>query len=107
MGHSLGWYAVAEGEVIVDLPSLAGEMAVLNRSDQAIEFVAGGQADAVFVLGTAEPHPHPLHVGRYSIHTSASSLAAGEQHIEALRLKLIERERTRPALSNGSIPVMR
>ena len=41
------------------------------------------QADnaARLVLGSAIKHPHPLVLGRYSVHTSAEALSAGEQEI--------------------------
>jgi redox-sensitive bicupin YhaK (pirin superfamily) len=106
-GHSVGWLAIAEGQVLLDGTASAGEMVVLDRSDQAIDVTATGSVDAVFVVGTAEPHRYPLYLGNYSVHTSAAMLQEGERHIAALRLKLIERERNRVAMSNGSVPILR
>jgi len=33
------------------------------------------------VVGTAIPHPHDLHLGAYSVHTSAAALVEGEREI--------------------------
>ncbi|WP_443082914.1 hypothetical protein [Variovorax sp. HW608] len=33
----------------------------------------------MFVLGSAVPHSYPLHVGYYSVHTSAQALEAGDR----------------------------
>jgi len=106
IGHSVGWLAVAEGEVTLDATVGTGEMVVLDHSDSEIDVRASGVGDAVFVLGTAKPHLQPLHLGRHSVHTSPATLQKGEQRIAALRVKLIERERTRAAPPNGSVPVM-
>jgi len=107
VGHSVGWLAIAEGEVTLDATAAAGEMVVLDRNDGEIDVRASGFGDAVFVLGTAKPHLHPLHLGSHSVHTSPTALQQGETRIAALRVKLIERERTRAATNNGSVPVMR
>jgi len=58
---------------------------------------------ATFVLGSAVPHPYQLHLGAYSVHTSAEALAAGERHIRELkqRLDAIGDRRT----GSGSTPV--
>lgn len=105
-GHTAGWFAVARGEVTLDAPVRAGEMVVLDASDGAIELRSTGTEAARLVVGTAVPHPHPLHMGSHSVHTSHATLAEGERHILALREKLIERERQRPQ-ANGSVPVLR
>ena len=106
-GHTIGWFAVAKGEVTLDTPVTSGEMVVLDTSDSAIELRSTGKTDATLVIGTAVPHPHDLHLGYYSVHTSAESLAQGEQHIATLRKKLIEREKLGNRLANGSVPVLR
>lgn len=106
-GHSAGWLAVAGGELMLDAPVSAGEMVIFDDSDGAIEMRATGDVDTRLVIGSALPHPHPLHLGNYSVHTSAAALKAGEQHIMDLRKKLIERERQRPHNADGSVPVLR
>jgi redox-sensitive bicupin YhaK (pirin superfamily) len=107
-GHTKGWFAVADGEVTMDGRVAAGEMVVLDDSDGAIELRSTGTVPAKLVLGTAVPHPHDLHLGYYSVHTSQSSLAEGEAHIETLRHKLIERERQAgKRLAGQPVPVLR
>ena len=59
-----------------------GELAVFDHSDAAIEFEA--TAEARFVLGTAIPHPHDLHLGYHSVHTSRAALIEGEREIERI-----------------------
>ncbi|CAI1036649.1 Uncharacterised protein [Serratia quinivorans] len=59
----------------------------------------------VFVLGSAVPHPYPLHIGSYSVHTSAQELAVGERHISELEKKLKETGDRRTA--SGTIPIFR
>jgi redox-sensitive bicupin YhaK (pirin superfamily) len=78
-GHRVGWIAVMDGGVRTPESVDKGELAVFDPSDGAIEFQA--TADARFVLGTAVPHPHDLHLGYYSVHTSSDALIAGEREI--------------------------
>jgi len=54
-------------------------LVVFDHSDAVIEFEA--TADARFVFGTAIPHPHDLHLGYYSVHTSDAALIEGEREI--------------------------
>ena len=79
LGHGLAWIAVMDGSLRTPDPVGRGELAVFDPSDAAIEFEA--LEDARFVLGTAAPYPHELHVGRYSVHTSRAALAEGEREI--------------------------
>lgn len=57
-----------------------------GSADAAIEFEAA--ADTRFVLGTAIPHPHELHLGYYSVHTSDVALREGEHEIERIGREL-------------------
>jgi len=57
------------------------------------------------VLGSAVPHPHDLHTGYYSVHTSAEALARGESRIAELGRALAEAGDRRTA--SGSTPVFR
>lgn len=77
--HELAWIAVAQGEVSAGAAFKAGDMAVFAESAQTIEFQA--LADTIFVLGSAAKHAHPLHLGSYSVHTSAEALRSGEAGI--------------------------
>jgi hypothetical protein len=65
-------------------------MVIFEPGEAAIALEASGKEDAVFVLGSAVPHPHPLHLGYYSVHTSAQALETGESHIAELGRKLKE-----------------
>ncbi|WP_321863642.1 pirin family protein [Burkholderia cenocepacia] len=78
-GYAVGWTAVMDGRVRTPDPVERGELAVFDSSDAAIEFEA--VTDARFVVGTAIPHPHALHLGAYSVHTSAAALGEGEREI--------------------------
>jgi redox-sensitive bicupin YhaK (pirin superfamily) len=95
-GHTVGWLAVSSGELMLDAPAAAGEMVIFDDSDGAIGMRSTGDVDAKLVM--AAPHPHSLHLGNYSAHTSADALRAGERHIVDLRRKLIECERQRRAM---------
>lgn len=81
-GHTVAWVAVHEGVLHTPQAVPAGELAVFDRSDAAIEFEA--QGDTGFVLGSAVPHPHELVLGYYSVHTSRAALEQGEREIDRI-----------------------
>ena len=81
-GHTVAWVAVSDGVLDAGESVEGGEMAVFERSQQAIDFVAHG--DTRFVLGSAAPHPHDLHLGSYSVHTSERALLKGETEIRRI-----------------------
>jgi redox-sensitive bicupin YhaK (pirin superfamily) len=85
-GYRVGWIAVMDGSLRTPEPVGKGELAVFDRSDTAIEFEA--RADARFVLGTAIPHPHDLHLGYYSVHSSGAALIEGEREIARIGREL-------------------
>jgi redox-sensitive bicupin YhaK (pirin superfamily) len=85
-GQVLAWCAVSRGRVLTPGPVEAGEMAVFEPGQGAIEFVA--ETDAEFVVGAAAPHPHDLALGYYSVHTSPETLAAGERRIQEVGERL-------------------
>jgi redox-sensitive bicupin YhaK (pirin superfamily) len=101
----VSWLAVGSGQLAGATPAQAGDMLLFEQSQQAIALEAGPDGDAIFVIGSATPHPHDLHLGTYSVHTSAVSLARGEANIERLRQLLVEAGDRRNA--SGSIPVFR
>lgn len=103
--QTVAWLAVASGELEGDAESKAGEMLLFENSDRPITVQAGPNADAVFVIGSAVPHAHELHLGRYSVHTSAEALIKGEASIERLRKLLVAGgDRRQPG---GSVPVFK
>lgn len=85
-GYQVGWIAVMNGNLRTPEPVGKGELAVFDRSDEPIEFEA--VTDARFVLGTAIPHPHDLHLGYYSVHTSREALEQGEREIARIGREL-------------------
>lgn len=103
-GHSVAWAAVAKGGLSGSAPIAQGEMALFEPGGEAITLQAG-DAGATFVLGSARPHPHPLHLGSYSVHTTAAALAEGEGRITEIAQRLRQEGPARTA--SGSVPVFR
>lgn len=104
-GHTVAWLALAKGSLSASSRIETGEMAIFEQGDASIALEALSDEGAVFVLGSAVPHPYPLHLGYYSVHTSAQALAAGELRIAELGQKLKEAGDRRTA--SGAIPVFR
>jgi redox-sensitive bicupin YhaK (pirin superfamily) len=78
-GHSVAWAAVGEGSLSTPATLRTGDLAVFDRSEAGITFTA--LEDTAFVLGSAVPHPHDLHMGSYSVHTNEEALQRGERGI--------------------------
>jgi redox-sensitive bicupin YhaK (pirin superfamily) len=104
-GCTVAWLALAKGRLGAGAPVSSGEMALFQDGTGPIDLQAEGEEDAVFVLGSAVPHPYQLYLGRYSVHTSPRALDQGERRIEELRRRLTEAS-TRPTAS-GTVPVFR
>jgi len=104
-GHSVAWLAIAQGALEAGERMSAGEMIVFEPGEAPIRLTASGDSEAVFVLGSAVPHPHDLHLGNYSVHTSAEALARGEARIAELGAKLAAAGDRRTAA--GTTPVFR
>jgi len=85
-GHTVAWVAVADGALHTATRIPAGEVAIFEPSEAAIDFLAEGATR--FVLGSAAPHPHELHLGNYSVHTSAAALRQGEDEIRRIGRQL-------------------
>lgn len=85
-GHTVAWLAVAAGRLLAGEPVAAGELVGFDLSEAAIDIAA--ETDTSFVLGSAVAHPHPLVMGRYSVHTTEQALARGEAEIGRIRLNL-------------------
>jgi redox-sensitive bicupin YhaK (pirin superfamily) len=90
-GHEALWLAMGKGAVVVPDVLEHGEMAVFDRLEGGVSFTA--KRDAEFVIGSAVPHPHPLALGYYSVHTSETALAIGEARIEEIRKHLVAQGR--------------
>ncbi len=104
-GHSVGWLALAKGALDAGEPVKQGDMVIFESGEAPIALQSTGKEDAVFVLGSAVPHPHELHLGNYSVHTSEEALEAGENRIRELARKMHEAGDRRTAA--GTIPVYR
>lgn len=106
-GHTVGWLALAKGLLDTGAggSASAGEMVVFEQGETSIALESSGAEDAVFVLGSAVPHPYPLHLGYYSVHTSARALEAGERRIAELGRKL--KEAGDRQTTSGMVPVFR
>lgn len=85
-GHTVAWLAIDKGALLSEVPIRAGQLAVFEESGDAIELEAVGETS--FVLGSAIKHPHPLVLGRYSVHTSHAALAQGEAEINRIGHRL-------------------
>ena len=90
-GHTVAWLAVGAGDLAASEPLRAGDLAVFESSEAAIEVEA--RSDSELVLGSAVPHPHALALGNYSVHTSPESLRAAEYRISQIQKGLIEEGR--------------
>ena len=86
-GHTVGWLAVGAGDVLASEPLRAGDLAVFESSEAAIEVES--RTDSEFVLGSAAPHPHELALGNYSVHTSRESLRTAEARIGQIQKRLV------------------
>jgi hypothetical protein len=84
--HTVAWLAVDEGGLRSHAPIRAGELAVFEESGGAIELEADG--DTSFVLGSAIKHPHPLVLGRSSVHTSRAALTQAQAEIDRIGQRL-------------------
>ena len=85
-GHTIAFVALASGSLSTPDPVEAGELAVFEPSNDAIEFHAG--EDSEFVIGSAAPHPHDLVLGPHSVHTSKEALTASLRRIREIQRKL-------------------
>ena len=104
-GHVIAWVALAKGALSTAEHVSEGELAIFEESEASITFEGAVGVGAVFVLGSAVPHPYELHLGSYSVHTSADALAAGERHIRELKQRLDATSDQRTG--SGSRPVFR
>jgi len=87
-GHKVAWVYPYKGWLKAAEPIANGELAVFESSESPIELEAVGET--AFMFGSAVPHPHPLVLGRYSVHTNAQSLEDSENRIRQLQRQLIE-----------------
>jgi redox-sensitive bicupin YhaK (pirin superfamily) len=104
-GQDVAFLAVSRGTVVMPDVVEEGELAAITPGEGALTITARGDVPAVFVLGAARAHDHDLHMGSYSVHTSASALAQGEQRIAELGYALRQAGDRRQ--TSGASPVFR
>jgi hypothetical protein len=66
-------------------------LAVFEPSSEAVEFEA--RSDAEFVLGSAVPHKYDLVLGSHSVHTTPAALRDAQEHLSAIRTRLVQEGR--------------
>jgi len=103
-GHDSLWLSVSRGHLTSPDFIDAGEMVVFEEGNKAIRLTAG-KDDAVFVIGSAAPHPFELQLGDYSVHTSPEALLAGEMKIAEIGRRLREQEKAK--VRSGAVPIFR
>lgn len=91
----VGFLAILSGEVRVtdaagNTESLSG-VALGELDVTATELSLVADSPARLVYGSAPPHPHPLVLGRTSVHTSADALREGERGIMRIQAELRDR----------------
>jgi len=104
-GHTVAWVAIAEGALGASDQLSKGELVIFEANEIPITFEGVEGTGPAFVLGSAVPHPYELHLGAYSVHTSADALAAGERNLRELKKRLDTTGDRRTG--SGSTPVFR
>lgn len=79
IAHDVAWLAVSRGSIVVGERVSAGELVIFEESNAGLAIKA--ERDTRLVVGSAIKHPHPLVLGRYSVHTSAEALRTGKREI--------------------------
>lgn len=103
-GHTVGWLALSKGSLSGSANASNGELLVFSK-DEGVIALQGGPDGATFVLGSAIPHPHELHMGYYSVHATAEGLVTGERNIQVLREQLFALDNRQR--DSGSTPIYR
>ena len=84
--QTVAWVSLSTGRIRIPETVDAGELAIFEPSNDAIDVHA--DVDAEFVLGSAAPHAHDLVLGQYSVHSSPASLQAAERRIREVQRRL-------------------
>ncbi len=103
-GHESLWLSVSRGTLHLPERVNMGEMVVFEPGSHAITLEAKTE-DAVFVMGSAKPHPYDLALGNYSVHTNAKALQAAEAKIEEIGGRL--REYLKKNAHSTAVPVFK
>ena len=84
--QTIGWVALSTGRLRVPERVEAGELAIFEPSNDAIDIHA--EAETEFVLGSAAPHAQDLVLGPYSVHTSRAALRTAQLQINEIQGRL-------------------
>lgn len=103
--QEVAWISVSHGALVGASPVAAGDLAVFERGQGNILCEASPEAETIFVIGSARPHEHELHMGSYSIHSSPEALEAGEARIAELGERIRRGDHARRP--SGAVPVFR
>jgi redox-sensitive bicupin YhaK (pirin superfamily) len=103
-GHTSLWLSVSRGSLCAPGVVMAGEMVIFEPGSGAVTLKAMHK-DAVFVIGSAQPHPYDLALGNYSVHTNPQALRAGEAKIAEIGARL--REYLKKPNESASVPVFK
>lgn len=98
-GHDVAWVSLMDGALRTPSRITRGELAIFERAEGPIDFVAEGAT--TFVLGSAAHHPHDLVLGNYSVHTTLEGLERGETEIRRIGRELRAQGKQSYALSAG------
>ncbi len=90
-GHTVGWAMVYAGRSRICGQAIEGELVVLDESDGG--FTVEAVQSCRVLVGCAQKHPHPLVLGRYSVHSNPESLAKGEANIRVIGQQLRQQGR--------------
>ena len=87
-GHKTSFVMVYTGSALVcddERVSTTNEVFVLDEFGETIEVKRADESTVTRVLvASAVPHPYPLSLGMYSVHTNAESLAKAEARIDQI-----------------------
>lgn len=84
--QTIAWLAVHQGQILCPELAAYGDMLIFEESDQSLSIEA--KTDSGFVVGSARKHPHSLHIGNHSVHTSDAALTQGESEIARIGSEL-------------------
>lgn len=93
-GHTASFVFVYSGSALVGddvRPSTNEEIFVIENSEAQALTIKSLHADTRVLVASGVPHPHPLSLGMYSVHTNPVSLANGQARINVIGERM-ERE---------------
>jgi hypothetical protein len=104
-GHSVAWLAVAKGSLLTSEQLAEGEIAIFEAGEAPITLQGNEGSGTTFVLGSAVPHPHDLHLGYYSVSYLRAGPSGGRASYPGIGRATEAASDRRTA--SGSMPVFR